>query len=61
MGSSKAQIAKDNGNDHHNTNDVEDIHPDSPQKWMQACPGADMSLLVKRSAARKVPRENAWR
>jgi hypothetical protein len=57
--SGQSQIPKNNSNDHHDANDVEDIHPNSPQRWTHDCLRADVSFPVKRSTARKVPREAA--
>jgi hypothetical protein len=34
----EAQITKNNGNDHHDANDVKDVHPDSPQKMDATLP-----------------------
>src|SRR6185436_7082743 len=36
--SGESQIAEHDGNDHHDANDVEDVHPNSPPKWTHGCP-----------------------
>jgi hypothetical protein len=42
--SAEAQIAEDNGHNHHDANDVEDVHPNSPPKWTHGCPKGRCSL-----------------